>query len=174
MDVTEFRSLILDERLRVLFDYWQRIRSGRQMPDWAEIRPEEFAAALPHTWVWQLDALGDLRLRIIGESVMQIMELNLKGKGPFDLYAPEQAEPIVERLTRVMNEPSCSFALGEVYSGGQLIGVGQRLGLPYFDRRVGRLGVIGASILDKRIKTSSDLGTAIYNLTGNERYLSLA
>jgi hypothetical protein len=174
MDVPEFRSLILDERLRVLFDYWQHLRGARPMPDWSEIRPEELAAVLPHTWVWQLDAHGDLRLRIIGEAVMQIMELNLKGKGPFDLYAPEQALPIVERLNRVMAEPSCSFALGEVYSGGQLVGVGQRLGLPYFDRRADRRGVIGASILDKRIKTNSDGGTAIYSLTGNERYLSLA
>ncbi len=143
------------------------------MPDWSDLKPEAFAAALPHIWVWQIDDAGQLRLRIIGEAVMQIMELNLKGKTPYDLYGPEQAGLLIERLRRVMHEPSCNFAIGEVHSGGQLIGIGQRIGLPYFDQRTGRLGVIGASTIDKRIKSDASNGTAIYNLSGNENYLPL-
>lgn len=158
-----------------MFDYWHRLRGARQMPDWAEIRPEEFAAALPHTWVWQTDDTGALKLRIIGEAVMQMMELNLRGKGPYDLYAADQAKLLTERLTRIMAEPCCNFAVGNVFSDGALIGVGQRVGMPYFDRRTGRRGVIGSSVMDTRSKGHRDESTAIYSLTAaQEHYLPLA
>ena len=173
MNIEDFRSQIVDERLRALFDFWQGARGSRSMPDWADIKPEGFAIALPHTWVWRTDAAGELRLRIIGEAVMQIMEGSLKGKTPYDLYRPDQAKPIVERLNRVMYEPSCSYTIGEIQSGEQFIGIAQRLGLPYFDRLVGRPGVIGASVLDKRIKSPFDSGAALYSLTVPDTYLAL-
>jgi hypothetical protein len=173
MDVAGFRSLILDPKLALLFDYWQRLRGERQMPDWAEIRPEEFAAALPHSWVWQTDEQGEFKLRIIGEAVMQMMELNLRGKGPYDLYPPDQARALTERLARIMAEPCCNFAIGNVYSGGELVGTGQRLGLPYFDRRAGRRGVIGGAVMDKRVRGNVEDTTSIYSLTAKEHYLPL-
>jgi hypothetical protein len=173
MDVAEFRAQILDRRLLVLFDFWQQARGVRRMPDWADLKPEFFGAALPHSWVWQIDAAGEARLRIIGESVMQMMELNLKGKTPYDLYGPEQAAQLTARLRRIMNEPSANFSAGEVYAEGQMIGIGQRLGLPYLDRKAGRLGVIGGSVMDKRLKSDPNGGTAIYSLSSEENYLPL-
>ncbi len=173
MNQAEFRATILDRRLLVLFDFWQQVRGVRAMPDWSDLKPEFFGAALSHVWVWQTDAAGEIRLRIIGESVMQMMELNLKGRTPYDLYAADQAPLLVERLTRIMQDPSANFAIGEVHSAGALVGIGQRLGLPYLDRRTGRLGVIGGSIMDKRRKTDTYGSTAIYSLSSDEKYLKL-
>ena len=173
MNQAEFRALIVDRRLLVLFDFWQQVRGSRAMPDWSDLKPEFFGAALPHVWVWQTDAAGEVRLRIIGESVMQMMELNLKGKTPYDLYGPDQAPLLVARLKRVMHDPSANFALGEVHAGGQLVGIGQRLGLPYLDRLTGRLGVIGGSVMDRRLKSDPYGSTAIYSLSSDENYLPL-
>jgi hypothetical protein len=174
MDLAEFRAKILDRRLLTVFDCWQQARGARVMPDWADLKPEHFGLALPHIWVWQTDAAGEVRLRIIGESVMQMMELNLKGKTPYDLYDPEQAPLLAARLKRIMDEPSVNFAIGEVHVGRQLIGIGQRLGLPYLDRRTGRLGVIGGSVMDKRLKSDPRGSTAIYSLSSDENYVKLA
>lgn len=173
MNQAEFRALIVDRRLLVLFDFWQQVRGARPMPDWSDLKPEFFGAALPHTWVWQTDAAGEVRLRIIGESVMQMMELNLKGKTPYDLYGPDQAPLLVTRLKRIMHDPSANFAIGEVHAGGALVGIGQRLGLPYLDRRTGRLGVIGGSVMDKRLNSDPHGSTAIYSLSSDENYLPL-
>jgi len=173
MDVADFRALILDHRLLALFDFWQQMRGHRAMPDWSDLKPEFFAAALPHIWVWQTDSAGEVRLRIIGESVMQMMELNLKGKTPYDLYGPDQAALLAERLKRVMYDPAANFAIGEVQSGNQLVGLGQRIGLPYLDRRTGRLGVIGGSVMDKRLKSDPHGSMAIYSLASAENYLPL-
>src|ERR1700679_3949282 len=103
MDLAKFRALILDQRLLVLLDFWQQARGSRVMPDWRDFKPEFFGAALPHCWVWQTDAAGELRLRIVGEAVMQTMELNLKGKTPYELYDPDQAALLARRLQRVMH-----------------------------------------------------------------------
>ncbi len=173
MDQAEFRALILDRRLMLLFDFWQQARGTRAMPDWSDLKPEFFGAALPHIWVWQTDVAGEIRLRIIGESVMQMMELNLKCRTPYDLYGADQAPLLVERLKRVMHDPSANFAIGEVHADGALVGIGQRLGLPYLDRRTGRLGVIGGSVMDKRLKSDPHGSTAIYSLSSDEKYLPL-
>jgi hypothetical protein len=55
-----------------------------------------------------------------------------------------------------------------------LIGTGQRLGLPYLDRKTGRLGVIGGSIPDRRLTSNPTGGAAIYNLSTEETYLPLS
>jgi hypothetical protein len=173
MEAAEFRLLVRDKRLATLFDYWLRIRGARPMPDWADIRAEELAAILPHIWVWQTDDTGQPRLRIVGETIMQIMEYNLKGKTPGDIYHRDQAQPVLDRLTRVMTEPSCAHSMGTVYSHEELIGVGERLSLPYFDGKIGRPGVIGASVIDKTGSASASRASLIYSMSAEERYFSL-
>jgi len=175
MNLAKFRALILDQRLLVLFDFWHQARGTRLMPDWTDLKPEFFAPALPHAWVWQIDAAGELRLRIVGESVMQMMELNLKGKRPYDLYDAEQAARLMVRLRQIMDGPCANFGMGEVHAGDQPIGLGQRIGLPFLDQRTGRLGVIGGSVVNKRVKSDPQGSMAIYSLSreDEETYLPL-
>jgi len=172
VDVAEFRALILDKRLLLLFDYWQRIRGDRAMPDWAEIRAEEFAPAVPFVWAWRLDENGAVRLRLAGEAIVEVLELNIRGKTPFDLYAVESAQSIDDRFRKVMGDPTCSFSIGEVGHSGRAVGLGQRLVLPYFDRKVGRRGVLGGSVLDKNDR-SADGGSTLYELGGHEYFLGI-
>jgi hypothetical protein len=173
VDVAEFRTLILDKRLQMLFDYWHRIRLDRVMPDWADIRPEEVAPVLPFTWAWRLDEGGDLRLRLAGESIVEVLEFNIRGKTPFDLYSPQAALQIDARFRKVITAPTCSFTIGPVQHDGKAIGLGQRLVLPYGDPKPGKSGVIGASTLEKHDR-GADGGSTLYELVGEEYFLSLA
>ena len=173
MEVAEFRALILDRRLQVMFDYWQAIRLDRVMPDWADIRAEEIAPALPFAWAWRVDENGDLRLRLAGESIVEVLEFNIRGKTPFDLYSPEAARQIETRFRNVIDRPACSFSIGPVQHDGKSIGLGQRLVLPYSDRKTGKGGVLGASTLERHDR-GSDGGSTLYELTGEEFFLALA
>jgi hypothetical protein len=173
VNATEFRALISDHRLVKLFDYWQEIRDDRSMPEWSDIKAEEIAPVLPHAWAWRVDESGELRLRLAGESIVQVLELNVRDKTPFDFYAPAAAKVIIDRFHRVMSEPTCSFSIGEVFYEGKSVGTGQRIALPYRDKKTLRKGVIGASSLEKRNNQSKEGGATIYNLDGNEYYLKL-
>jgi hypothetical protein len=145
IDPGEFRAALNAPELLTLFDYWQDIRGPRPMPLWSDIRAEEIAPALPRVWAWRLTADGDLRLRLIGEKVLEVMRRNVRGKTPEDLYPPAEAAEIRARLLMVAQRPTCSYTAGDIFDeAGERAGTGERLALPYADG-TGGLGIIGAS-----------------------------
>jgi hypothetical protein len=172
VNIEEFRASILDRRLALLFDYWHRLRFDRLMPDWADIKPEDIAPVLPFAWAWRRDEEGEFRLRLAGEAVVEVMELNLRGKTPFDLYPAAAAERVFARICRVAEEPTCSFSIGPILQDQKPIGLGQRLVLPYHDRKTGRTGAFGASTLEKQGRAGNG-GSTLYELTGDEYFLAL-
>lgn len=173
MDGAEFRALITDPRLQLLFDYWHRIKQDRSMPDWADLRPEEIAPVLPVIWAWRFDENGDFRLRLAGELIAEVLEVNIRGKTPFDLYTKAAAQGIDERFRKVITDPTCSFSAGPVNRDSRAVGFGQRLVLPYEDRKAGRRGVIGASTLEKYDR-ANPANSTLYELVGNEYFLPLS
>jgi hypothetical protein len=145
IDPGEFRARLQAPEAVRLFDYWQALRGERPMPLWSDIRPEEIAPVLPRVWAWRLSGDGDLRLRLIGEKVLEVMQRNVRGKTPEDLYPSDEAASIRARLLMVAQRPTCSYTVGEIFDEtGAHAGTGERLALPYADTN-GGLGIIGAS-----------------------------
>ncbi|HLZ67700.1 MAG TPA: PAS domain-containing protein [Aliidongia sp.] len=175
--VDEFRAKLRSAVLVQLFDYWQTIRGGRLMPPWSAIKPEEIAPVLPRIWVWRLDERGEPRIRLVGESILEVTSRNIRDSTPDDLYPPAEAADIRSRILKVTGMPTCSFTDGEVFDRATRVGSGERLALPYLDDR-GALGVIGASHV--RMATDADgkpirfNPKALYRLEGAEYFMRLA
>jgi hypothetical protein len=178
IEAGEFRDQFQAPALLKLFDYWQSVRGRRPMPNWSDIKPEDMAIVLPHVWVWRISATGEVRLRLVGESIYQAMSRDLRGKTPEDLHPSPTGGDIRARLLRVARTPAGNATVGDVFDDDEKIGTAERLSLPYCDGG-GGLGVIGASIL--RPVTDPATGwprminpKGFFNLLGEETWLRLA
>lgn len=177
MDIDAFRAALCAPELIQLFDYWQALRGDRPMPRWSDIRPEQIAPVLPRIWAWRLVEGDALHLRLVGEKILEVMQRNVRGKAPEDLYPAAEAATIRARLLKVARLPACSYTIGDIFDGAEKVGTGERLALPYSDAGDAR-GIIGAS----KAKLFPDSATgieapfnpkALYTLVGTEYYMTI-
>src|SRR5262249_41148167 len=71
----------------LLIDYWRERRSGRALPDRADIDPAEFAPLLPQSFIVGRAGAGTYPLRLAGERVVDIHGRGLRGENVLDLWA---------------------------------------------------------------------------------------
>lgn len=177
IDAGAFRAVLCTPELIQLFDYWQTLRGDRPMPNWSDIRPEQIAPVLPRIWAWRLGDGDALRLRLVGEKILEVMKRNVKGKTPEDLYPAAEAASIRARLLKVARLPTCSCTIGDIFDGAEKVGTGERLALPYAEPGGGR-GIIGASKATLFVDPATGIEApfnpkALYTLVGTEYYMTI-
>ncbi len=69
-----------DPELRVLLDYWNRLRGERAMPARAEIRPKDIRHALRHIHIYEPAGMGDFRARLVGTGVYPGLDQDQTGR----------------------------------------------------------------------------------------------
>ncbi|HWK43544.1 MAG TPA: PAS domain-containing protein [Stellaceae bacterium] len=149
---SEFRGLLGHPRLIALFEYWSRIRVDRVMPEWRDIRPEEIAAILPYIWAWQLDSVGEPRVRLVGENIASMIRVSTKGKSLFELYPEDYATELRAEFRDILDGPAGCHTMGKFRTEGvegMEGSTGERLALPYGKADGSARGIIGVSYYPK-------------------------
>jgi hypothetical protein len=76
--MTDTDLVIVDPRLRRLYEYWLEKKGDRIAPSRADIAPEDIKDILP--WVFLMEKVGDrLRYRLVGQGFREIYGAKLLG-----------------------------------------------------------------------------------------------
>jgi hypothetical protein len=95
-----------DAMISSLKAYWERLRAGRIAPYRAEIDPREFETALENMFIVERIAPGNMRIRLAGMKVCEMMGMEVRGMQP-SIFVTEPDRPRFERLLGVvMSEPA--------------------------------------------------------------------
>jgi hypothetical protein len=95
-----------DVMISSLKSYWERLRAGRIAPYRAEIDPREFDTALENMFIVERIAPGNLRIRLAGMKVCEMMGMEVRGMQP-GIFVGEEDRARFERLLGVvMSEPA--------------------------------------------------------------------
>ena len=92
--------------LSSLRSYWDRLRAGRVAPYRAEIDPRQFEPALENMFIIEKLAPDNMRIRLAGMKVCEMMGMEVRGMQPgFLLDEPDRAR-FDRLLAVVMAEPA--------------------------------------------------------------------
>jgi len=144
-------------KLRRLINLWLAARDdGTAMPRKASIDAIDLARAglLPQIWLVERQADRRLVYRLAGEEINAVFGRSIAGAGLEDLMLPAQAEVVVARWNRVLDEALAMHAVGEVYSESGILFSGERIVLPLTDDQGAPHFLIGAT--DYRLIGSED------------------
>lgn len=95
-----------DLMLTSLKSYWERLRAGRIAPYRAEIDPRQFESALENMFILEKVSADNLRIRLAGMKVCEMMGMEVRGMQPGYLI-DEGDRPRFDRLINVvMTEPA--------------------------------------------------------------------
>jgi hypothetical protein len=95
-----------DAMISSLKAYWERLRAGRIAPYRAEIDPREFETALENMFIVERIAPGNMRIRLAGMKVCEMMGMEVRGMQP-SLFVTEADRERFDRLLGVvMSEPA--------------------------------------------------------------------
>jgi hypothetical protein len=95
-----------DLMLSSLKSYWDRLRAGRVAPYRAEIDPRQFEAALENMFIIEKLAPDNMRVRLAGMKVCEMMGMEVRGMPPHALIEEHDRVRFDRLLNVVMNEPA--------------------------------------------------------------------
>lgn len=96
-------AVILD-----LLNYWERLRAGRIAPMRSELDPREFRDALHYSFVLHKTRFHDLRIRLSGMSLNDLMGMELRGMPANALIAPDHRQDFDDILSSILANPHIS------------------------------------------------------------------
>ena len=92
--------------LSSLRTYWERLRAGRIAPYRAEIDPRQFEPALENMFIVERLAPDNLRIRLAGMKICEMMGMEVRGMQPAFLIDEPDRERFDRLLAVVMAEPA--------------------------------------------------------------------
>ncbi|GHD53895.1 hypothetical protein GCM10017083_30810 [Thalassobaculum fulvum] len=141
-------SRVRAPKLRRLINLWHAARDGDAgMPRKARIDPIDLARAGLLPQIWLVERQPDRRLvyRLAGEEINAVFGRSVAGAALEDLIERSQAEVVVGRWNRVLDEALVMHAVGEVYSDAGNLYSGERVVLPLADEQGAPMFLIGAT-----------------------------
>lgn len=98
-----------DATLRELLEYWERLRAGREVPLRSEIDPRQFEAALEHMFILEHLGESNIRIRLAGMSLCEMMGMELRGMSLRALMRVEDRAPLDSTLAQVLSGPAVGY-----------------------------------------------------------------
>jgi len=95
-----------DLMLTSLKAYWERLRAGRIAPYRAEIDPRQFEAALENMFIVEKLGPENMRIRLAGMKICEMMGLEVRGMQPNIFIADADRLRFERLLNVVMGEPA--------------------------------------------------------------------
>jgi hypothetical protein len=95
-----------DVMLSSLKTYWERLRAGRIAPYRAEIDPRQFESALENMFIIERLAPDNLRIRLAGMKICEMMGMEVRGMQPAFLIDEPDRTRFDRLLAVVMAEPA--------------------------------------------------------------------
>ena len=135
--------------LRRFAAYWLTLRGARQLPARADLDPMRVAGLLSDVWLYRFEPeRDDWICRIAGDSVARMTGAPMQHRALREIFNPETAAAIRQRMDRIAGEPAALHTRGRIYRLQDRMWVGERLGLPLLDRAGRRRWVFGISDFD--------------------------
>ncbi|MEM6407539.1 MAG: PAS domain-containing protein [Pseudomonadota bacterium] len=85
--------------------HWEDMRAGRKMPLRSEIDPREMSPYLSYSFILHQAKTGDVRFRVAGMAVNELMGMELRAMPLRSLIVPEERATFSSTLQKVFEEP---------------------------------------------------------------------
>ena len=132
---------------RELFAYWNRIRGSEPAPRRTDIEPGDIRRVLPDTFILEVIASGNHRVRLAGTRMCSLYGREIKGGNFLDLWSDEDrhtvasaTERVAEDATGIVIETDLISARDRTVSSEFLL-LPLRHGAPTHDRILGSCAV---------------------------------
>ena len=89
-----------------LRDYWDKLRRGRLAPFRAELDPREFEDALESMFILEHLGPGQIRVRLAGMSLCELMGMEVRGMPPEAFMTSEHRTSFTAHLNAALNGPN--------------------------------------------------------------------
>ncbi len=89
-----------------LRDYWDRLRGDRIAPYRAELDPRSFESALEHMFILERLHPTQVRIRLAGMRICEIMGMEVRGMPPEALIAAADRQTLTNCLDQVFSTPA--------------------------------------------------------------------
>jgi hypothetical protein len=113
-----------------LLTYWEKLRAGRIAPFRSEFDPRELNRAFEHTFILEAVRDGDVRFRLAGARICDLMGMELRGMPPHALIAMEFREAFDQILAELLANPQIVELSIRAQNGSQPGATGALLLLP--------------------------------------------
>ncbi|WP_439155882.1 PAS domain-containing protein [Yoonia sp.] len=135
--------------LTSLEHYWQTLRRARRLPLRNEIEPSQIDRALPHAFILQRVAPGVARMRVAGQHLHDLLQMDARGMPVSTFFESAAREQIAQLIESAFQEPAI-IALPLQSPGGLLRPAmkGTMLLLPLNDEKGETTRVLGAIVTD--------------------------
>jgi hypothetical protein len=145
--------------------YWEKLRGDRIAPYRAELDPRSFEAALEHMFILERLNPTQVRIRLAGMRICEIMGMEVRGMPPEALIDPDHRQSLTDLLDSVFNTPAIAEIDLEMHDPSGIASDARMLILPLrsdfgeMTRAIGCLvtgphtgrSPVAFSIVDKRV-----------------------
>lgn len=88
-----------------LLKYWEKLRAGRIAPLRSEIDPREIETSLDHTFILEQVREDDVRFRLAGSKICELLGMEVRGMPPRSLIRIEDRTEFDETLKSLLRDP---------------------------------------------------------------------
>lgn len=93
------------QNLRDLHAYWDRLRCGRALPNRSDIDPRDISHLLEHGFLLERVGSGDIRFRLAGMGIGDLMGMDVRGMPLRALINTDQRPEFSESLESIFDGP---------------------------------------------------------------------
>jgi len=105
VDLMKYRKPMKHPILVDMLDYWEGLRNGRIAPMRSEIDPRAIENGLEHSFILERVQKNQVRFRIAGMGLADLMGMEVRGMPVPALFAPESRDAVVILLDRIFETP---------------------------------------------------------------------
>lgn len=140
--------------LQSLEQYWRALRHAQRIPSRNDIEPSQIDAALPHAFILQRVAPGVARMRVAGQRLHDLLQMDARGMPVSTFFVPEARDDIARLVEAAFTEPAIiSVPLNAPGSIVRPHLTGAMLMLPLRDDKGQTSRILGAIVTDGQIGT---------------------
>ncbi len=129
-----------------LLEYWERLRGDRAAPMRSEIDPRQIENALEHAFILERSQDGEVRFRIAGMRLADLMGMEIRGMPASSVIAPASRAAFGETLKQVFDGPEIAELQLEADRTGVAALSGQMLLLPMKNDRGDMSRILGCLV----------------------------
>ena len=140
--------------LSSLEKYWQTLRRAQRLPQRNDIEPSQIDRALPHAFILQRVAPGIARMRVAGQHLHDLLQMDARGMPLSTLFEPVAREQIADLIECAFQEPAIIAV--PLVSTGSIVRPGLKgtmLLLPLNDEKGETNRILGAIVTEGQIGT---------------------
>ncbi len=99
---------------RILYEYWDALRAGRQLPCSTDIDLIDIASILPYVMIYTATDDGDFRFRFFGTALVHAVGADLTGLCISDVMEKRDAVESNRDFKKLLNDPCVAINLYQV------------------------------------------------------------